>query len=212
MYIWLTVHLGRCQLMVFKALNVSRTKLPETNADLRAVVDSTFAIIFFGTPHRGSDYADWGMRVARAVSVLTLRPYNDKVVRSLASNTEILTNLRKDFVDTVDYMVECNGFESSTFQEGKGFSAVKGFTGKVRSTTQNRRSATLLTMCSKIVEDDSSEGGRNDRNHHVNRNHVEMCRFFGVGDPEYDMVSAEIKRHLQRIEGIVEEKHVSTSS
>lgn len=121
------------QLTSVEALNASKTKSTQTRRDLHAVVDSTFAIIFFGTPHRGSDFADFGLRVAKAVSVLTMRPYNDKIVKSLASNTEILTNLRKDFVNTVDYMIERNSFESSTFQEGKGFSGVKGFTGKVGS-------------------------------------------------------------------------------
>lgn len=196
--------------MSVQALNVSRTKFPETDRDLRAVVDSTFAIIFFGTPHRGSDYADFGRRVAQVVSVLAMRPYNDKIVSSLASNTEILTNLRKDFVNTVDYMIQCNQFESSTFQESKGFSGVKGLTGKVRSSARDRHSHITLTVDFQIVEDDSSEGGRMDRNHHVNRNHVDMCRFFGMDDPEYDMVSAEIKRHLQRIQGRMDQKHAST--
>lgn len=114
-----------------KALNLSKTRTNEIARDLRAVVDSTHAIIFFGTPHRGSSYANFGEIVARAASALTMRPYNDKVVKNLSANTEILTNLRKDFVSTLEYMIQCNKFESSTFQESKGLSGVKGFQGKV---------------------------------------------------------------------------------
>ncbi len=100
--------------------------------DLRAVLDSTFALVFFGTPHRGSaNYTDFGRYVARVGSLLTMSRYNDNIIRNLAPNTEILTRLRHDFDRTYNYMVENNIFESSTFQEGKGLSSLPGFQDKV---------------------------------------------------------------------------------
>lgn len=71
-------------------------------------------------------------------------------------------------------------------------------------------STTFTDMLPQIVDDDSSEGGRNDRNDHINRNHTEMCKFFGADDPEYDTVSAEVKRHLQRIQGKFQVEEAST--
>ncbi|KAL6821892.1 hypothetical protein J3E69DRAFT_339512 [Trichoderma sp. SZMC 28015] len=175
-------------LIVKSALNASFIRHNDTERDLRAVVESTFSIIFFGTPHRGSAYADFGLKVAKVASVLTSRPYNDNIVRNLAENTEILTKLRKDFESTLEHMIKRNGFESSTFQEDKGLSGIVNFQGKV-------------------VDDDSSEMGRNDRNDHINRNHIEMCKFYGDDDPEYHKVAGEIKRHILRLQNHTEEVH-----
>ncbi|KAI1499718.1 hypothetical protein F5X99DRAFT_430347 [Biscogniauxia marginata] len=115
-------------LVVKSALNQS---LINPALDLRALVESTFSIIFFGTPHRGSQYADFGITVIKAASVLTGRPYNDRIVKNLTANTEVLTQLRKTFdSSTLEMMAQRSRFESSTFQESRGFSAVAGFRGK----------------------------------------------------------------------------------
>jgi hypothetical protein len=99
--------------------------------DLHAVVDSAFAVIFFGTPHRGTNLADFGLRITRVASAMTLKPYNPNIVMNLAKNNEVLKSLRRGFDATLEYMISRNQFESSTFQEDKGFSKVAGFTGKV---------------------------------------------------------------------------------
>lgn len=59
------------------------------------------------------------------------------------------------------------------------------------------------------MDDDSSELDRSDRNDHINRNHMEMCRFYGEDDPEYEIVSAEIKRHIKRIQDKIAEEEAS---
>jgi hypothetical protein len=61
----------------------------KSDEDLHAVVESTFAIVFFGTPQRGSGYANYGKKVAQVASLLTMRRYNERVVRPLARDTEI---------------------------------------------------------------------------------------------------------------------------
>lgn len=50
-----------------------------------------------------------------------------------------------------------------------------------------------------MVEDDSSELGRNDRKDHIDRNHMEMCKFSGPDDTEYEKVGGEIDRHILRL-------------
>jgi hypothetical protein len=50
-------------------------------------VDSTFTIIFFGTPHRGSSTAEFGQTVAEIVSNLTLTRYNANILGNLKQNT-----------------------------------------------------------------------------------------------------------------------------
>lgn len=76
--------------------------------------------------------AGFGEMVAHATSVLTMKPYNKNIVRALAENSEILTNIPSDCLNTEEDMVKLNRFESSTFQEGKGMAGVPGFQGKVR--------------------------------------------------------------------------------
>ncbi|KAI0471223.1 hypothetical protein F4859DRAFT_110994 [Xylaria cf. heliscus] len=175
-------------LVVKSALNRSALqKAP----DLRAVVESTFAIIFFGTPHRGSDFAEIGKMAAHIASILTGRPYNPHIVQNLAQNSELLRQLRQNFEDvTLDVMRKASRFESSTFQESRGWSTTPGF--------QN-----------KVVEDDASEGGAFDRNDHIDRNHMDMIKFSGLNDPEYNKVRGEIQRHIKRFRDVMGEEESS---
>lgn len=113
-------------------MNESFIQTDELVKDLRAVVDSTFAIIFFGTPHRGSTQADFALAVARVVSAMSTKRYNPNIISSLKQNTEILTKLRADFESVLGHMINYNRFESTTFQENRGLSGLKGFQGKVR--------------------------------------------------------------------------------
>ncbi|PHH89587.1 hypothetical protein CDD83_5723 [Cordyceps sp. RAO-2017] len=120
-------------LIVKAALNGSCNSRSESRRDLAAVSRSTFAVIFFGTPHRGSGAAEFGASVAKMISLLTHKTYNKQIVRSLTAENEILTKLRKDFETTVDYMKGANGYQSSTFQEGKPMTDIREFSGKART-------------------------------------------------------------------------------
>jgi hypothetical protein len=117
-----------------QALNESRKKSTNPIAkDKHDIVNSTFAIVFFGTPHRGSDLADLGLRIIRVAAAVTQQSYNPNIIKSLDKNSEVLKGLRKDFTDTLDYMISRNRFESSTYQESQGLSNFPGFRGKVSS-------------------------------------------------------------------------------
>ena len=48
-----------------------------------------------------------------------------------------------------------------------------------------------------------------DRNDHINRNHMDMCKFSGPRDPEYAKVHGEIKRHITRLRGLVNRERES---
>ncbi|KAK0662486.1 alpha beta-hydrolase [Cercophora samala] len=168
-------------LLVKAALNTAYLERDnESTSDLHSVLTSTFAIIFLGTPHRGSaNYADFGRQVAQVAALLTVNSYNDKIIRNLAPNNEVLTNLRQNFARTYEYMAKTQRFGSSTFQEGKGLTGIPGFRGKV-------------------VDGDSSElGHRGDRQDVLDRNHRDMCKFTSAHDPEYRKVEGEIVRHIK---------------
>ena len=89
--------------------------------------DSIFAILFFGTPHRGSECADAGLVVQRFADVLgfSTSGYN---LNALKANAEKLENLRGDFAK----MLERKLFYVTSFQESKGFKCVKGSEAKVQ--------------------------------------------------------------------------------
>ncbi|KAF8248666.1 hypothetical protein K440DRAFT_490227, partial [Wilcoxina mikolae CBS 423.85] len=64
--------------------------------DLRNIYVSTFAIIFFGTPHRGSGSASWGL-MAKNAAVAAGFDANDRILRDLKVDSAILEDLREEF-------------------------------------------------------------------------------------------------------------------
>lgn len=38
---------------------------------------------------------------------------------------------------------------------------------------------------------------------------MDMCKFYGADDPEYEKVLGEIKRHLSRVRGQIDEQSYS---
>ena len=94
--------------------------------DLKNIYESTRAIIFMGTPHRGSPYAGWGIIVQSIVSAAGFDA-TDRILRDLKFDAGTLDILQEDFLK----MVKKEQFEVFTFQEGKGLKGVRGLTGKV---------------------------------------------------------------------------------
>lgn len=48
-----------------------------------------------------------------------------------------------------------------------------------------------------------------DRNNHIERNHMDMCKFSGPEDSEYQKVSGEIKRHIIRLQAMITQERRS---
>lgn len=94
--------------------------------DLRNVYEATIAVIFMGTPHRGSHYASWGV-MAWNIAVASGFDANDSILRDLKVESTILDILRTEFGE----MLKEKTFEIQTFQESKGLKGVRGLTGKV---------------------------------------------------------------------------------
>ncbi|KAJ6104864.1 hypothetical protein N7486_003553 [Penicillium sp. IBT 16267x] len=148
---------------------------PETDSDLRDILNSTFALIFFGTPHRGGAYTNLGLtatKVAKAAGFSV----NDQNIRDLKGSSPVLTLIRQGF----NQLLESSTFHISTFQESIGYS---GFGW----------------MDDKVVPNESSELGYSskERTNFINANHMNMCRFI-EHDDGYIKTKGEIKRHLER--------------
>jgi hypothetical protein len=85
-------------LLVKEALVESKKQL--NNSFKAAVYKYTPGIIFFGTPHRGSDDAKWGLILSTIASAAF--DTNNKVVRVLGPDSEVLDKLARDFQDIID--------------------------------------------------------------------------------------------------------------
>ena len=66
----------------------------------KAVLDSTIGIIFMGTPHKGSDVAQW-VTVLTQFSKLLLNT-NQPIVGVLKPGSEMLASLQQEFHTMID--------------------------------------------------------------------------------------------------------------
>lgn len=111
----------------------------DKDGDLRDVYTSTFALIFFGTPHRGGAYTDLGLTATRIAKVAGFS-VNDRNIRDLKGNSPVLTLIRDGFAQLLD----SDNFEVSTFQESLGYSGMGLLDDKVSLRGQDLLICTFL--------------------------------------------------------------------
>lgn len=143
-----------------------------TEDRLRNIVASTAAVMFLGTPHRGSaelaKLGDWARSMISAFRVKT----NPAILDALRLKTNDLARAQESFsVAWSRY-----NFRVKTFQEGLGLTGLNfGPFGK------------------KVVPDFSSLiGDVRERAETIQANHMEMCRFTGLDDPNYGRICGEV--------------------
>ncbi|KAK8005485.1 hypothetical protein PG990_011522 [Apiospora arundinis] len=136
---------------------------------LRPVFDSTKGVLFFGTPHGGSDPRGFLQKFAEQLFRATGFTVNQQIVNTLLPSSERLRELRDEFAP----MARQQGWIIHSFQEQIGVKALSS---------------------DKVVDDTSSYLNAPDLEvtEHIGQNHMEMCRFVGPHDPEYRKVAAAI--------------------
>ncbi|KAF8465963.1 hypothetical protein BDZ91DRAFT_794532 [Kalaharituber pfeilii] len=70
------------------------------NEHLRSIVNSTYGIIFMGTPHSGSDLASWGRFAESIISHIFPKVFldtNPHLINTLGRNSEILQQITESF-------------------------------------------------------------------------------------------------------------------
>ncbi|KAK7973104.1 hypothetical protein PG988_007238 [Apiospora saccharicola] len=144
---------------------------------LNSVFSSTTGIIFFGTPHGGSDPRGIVQSVAERLIKAVGFTVNQQIVDTLLPSSERLRELRDEFSP----LASQQGWAVHSFQEQMG---VKLLSGR------------------KVVDDTSSyiNAPEIEVTEHIGQNHMEMCRFMGPCDPEYRKVSAAVARLISRKE------------
>jgi Putative serine esterase (DUF676) len=118
-------------LLVKDVLIESRKYSPRTIA--HNVFQFCHAIMFFGTPHLGSNLANWGLLLSNVVEALGVGFSTYKgVLRQLAPDSDKLESLGREFNDILDAPIPVDQkIRIYSFQEAKGINAIAMFDGKV---------------------------------------------------------------------------------
>jgi hypothetical protein len=133
--------------------------------------------LFFGTPHRGADLRNFFHYVLAASVQAFGFQANSQVVNTFMPNAERLTELRDEF----SVMCHQRKWQVYSFQEEYGITALFG---------------------KQVVDDTSSclNDPTVETKQHISSNHMDMCRFSGLEDPEYLKVAAAMTFILGTIE------------
>jgi hypothetical protein len=154
----------------------------------QGVVEWTKAIIFLGTPHRGSpEFSAIGERARSMLSNLrfqtaaaildTLRQGNTDLQRAHESFTRLWQHYN---------------FRVKTFQEGFSLTGIN-----------------LWVLGNKVVPHDSSLiGDPGEHAETLQANHMEMCRFSSASDPNFLKVAGEIKHVYMEISKSAQESRI----
>ncbi|MCJ1245334.1 hypothetical protein MMC30_002538 [Trapelia coarctata] len=150
------------------------------------IYSSTKGIIFLGTPHGGSSSANWGILASNLAKVALQGP-NERVLRGLRPNNELLENLRKVFLQ----MLEDSHFQIHSFYETQSMLGIYG----LRDRASLNPFATVLI----VVPYESALVGhaRQEIVRGIHGNHVEICRFGGGTDPGYRAVLGALEDYIK---------------
>ncbi|KAK5046503.1 hypothetical protein LTR84_008306 [Exophiala bonariae] len=142
--------------------------------DQQDILNSTAAVVFFGTPHRGSGMAGIGHDIAKAAGFLLRIDINDQVLRALDLDSPQIELCNRSFIHQWNKWA----FQVKTFQESNALTGIN-----------------FGRLNEKVVLDISSSfGDPREDTEKIQGNHREMCRFVGSQDPGYRKAGPEIKR------------------
>ncbi|KAI0440025.1 hypothetical protein F4803DRAFT_529048 [Xylaria telfairii] len=138
------------------------------------ILKSTTAVMFLGTPHRGSTAAGVG-EIARKAASLLLMDTNPRVLDSLSLKNSDLERCQYVFAS----LWSKHDFRVKTFQEGL----------PLRLPIRLGQSKMV-----KVVPDFSSYlGDERERAETLNGDHRSICRYASTQDPNYQKVAAELR-------------------
>ncbi|KAK4460162.1 hypothetical protein QBC42DRAFT_230113 [Cladorrhinum samala] len=159
--------------IVVKEMLSRSSASPTDSPGLRSIVESTAAVIFLGTPHRGSpDLAAMGELMRSMISALRVET-TSAILDALGLRTTDLERAQETF----SQLWHQYKFQVKTFQEGLGLTGIN-----------------LGVLGNKVVPDYSSLiGDHRERAETLQANHMDMCRFGGASDPNYRKVAGELR-------------------
>lgn len=169
--------------LVVKRTLIYSSGIRNTKTDhLRSIFVSTYGIMFLGTPHKGSNVAEWGSRlewICGAILPKKLMDTQPQLVNALKSNSETLQNIDRDFIQLI------SKFHIFFFHEGKP-TDLKG------------------TMRYIVSEESASPNVQDVERACIQQDHSHMCKFETASAPGFHLVTEGIQRYAyQALEVIV---------
>ncbi|KAI1079627.1 hypothetical protein F5B20DRAFT_158609 [Whalleya microplaca] len=138
---------------------------------LKNIVESTAAIIFLATPHRGSPWSTLGESARKIASAMGMDT-NPAILDSLGLKNSDLQRSQDSFSSIWNRY----NFQVKTFQEGTDWKATR-----------------LGRLNNKVVDDISFCLGDDRENAEtLSANHMEICRFSNPNDPDSQKVHREL--------------------
>ena len=168
-------------LVVKRALIHSSETRGNKTQHLRSVFVSTYGILFLGTPHKGSDLADWGSRLESICSAILPRKLIDtqpQLVDALKTHNETLQNIDRQFIQLV------SRFHIYFFHEGKP-TDLKG------------------TLRYIVNEESASPNIQDVERASIQQDHSHMCKFEDDSAPGFDLVTEAIQRYASQALGTI---------
>ncbi|EWY85755.1 hypothetical protein FOYG_12865 [Fusarium oxysporum NRRL 32931] len=149
-------------------------------ASLKGILECTAAIIFLGTPHRGSPelsaIGEWARSILDSFRLQT----NSMILDALGLKTTDLQRVHEAFCR----LWSNHDFQVKTFQESLGLTGIN-----------------LGVLGNKVVPHDSSLiGDPKEEAETLQANHMEMSRFSSAEDPNFVKVGGEIRKRYRAIE------------
>ncbi|KAH8886603.1 hypothetical protein GQ53DRAFT_875256, partial [Thozetella sp. PMI_491] len=145
------------------------------------IIKSTGAVLFMGTPHRGSQQLAAVGEVVRKVAAHALMMDTSSVLLDvLGLKSSDLERCQESF----SRLWSAHDFRVKTFQEGLGLTGVN-----------------LGLLNEKVVPDSSSLlGDFREQAEYLQANHMDMCRYARPNDPNYRIVAGELRKIYNAIQ------------
>ncbi|KAI0516986.1 hypothetical protein F5B22DRAFT_139794 [Xylaria bambusicola] len=134
------------------------------------------AVVFCGSPHRGSDAVAWG-KLATNLFAMALMDTNSRLLSDLQVDSRILSLIQANFLKALHR----EPLRIHSFQEGRALTGVKGLNDKVRIKQARHGTKPVLTL--QVVDDFSSKlGWAPETFETIDADHREMVKQPGVQD------------------------------
>lgn len=155
------------------------------NLHLRSIKTSTFGVLFFGTPHQGSDMAKWATMLENIISLFpkALIDTNSSLIKTLGKNSETLQNINESFL--------------GLSRELKIF-----YFWEELPTTLPHGGRQLVVEKWSAVPDGQTDTERGA----IHATHSDMVKFYNFDAPGYSVVSGAITRYAEEAELEIEER------
>jgi hypothetical protein len=178
--------------MLLKMLCNSSVSDDSTHND---IIKSTSAVVFLGTPHRGSqDFAGIGEVVCKAAAHVLRMDTSSVFLDILGLKTTDLERCQESF----SRLWGIYDFRVKTFQEGLGLTGIN--LGLLKEKVRMPKADDSIRFMNwhfnlQVVPDTSSLlGDSREQAEMLQANHMDMCRYTGPNDPNYRIVAGELRK------------------